>query len=79
MPSLLMFTGQAWTDAKQRWKKERMEDWSELKEDELRDKLIEKKVLSVEMPGGLKVSPGLRDICHGCSKQNSASSCFEDS
>eukprot|EP00956_Cyclotella_meneghiniana_P027686 scaffold62759_cov75-Cyclotella_meneghiniana.AAC.4 len=72
-------TRQAWTDAKQRWKKERMEDWSELKEDELRDKLIEKKVLSVEIPGDLKVSPGLRDICHGCTKQNSASSCFEDS
>ena len=68
------FTGQAWTDAKQRWKKEQIEDWSELKADELREKLSEKKVLS-----GEELSSGLRDLCQGCAKQNPASSCFEGS
>ena len=57
--------GQTWTDAKQRWKRERMEDWSELSEDELRTKLTEKKVLT----GDNCCSEGLQNICQGCTKK----------
>ena len=42
-----------------------MEDWSELNEDDLRNKLIEKKVLD----GDRDFSVGLRNLCRGCIKQ----------
>ena len=55
-------TRQTWLDAKQRWKRERMEDWSELNEMDLRVKFAEKKVLN----GEDDYSDGLRNVCKSC-------------
>jgi hypothetical protein len=60
-------TGQAWIDAKQRWKREKMEDWSELDEDSLRSKLTERKVLNDE--NELICSEGLKNLCKRCKEQ----------
>ncbi|KAL7519132.1 hypothetical protein ACHAWX_003925 [Stephanocyclus meneghinianus] len=60
-------TRQAWIDAKQRWKREKMEDWSELDEDSLRSKLIERKVLNDENES--ICSQGLTNLCKSCKEQ----------
>ncbi len=65
--------GEKWMDARQRWKKERREDWSDLGEEALASKLIERKVISVdnddaEISGkpSMRCSVGMRDLCQTC-------------
>jgi hypothetical protein len=64
-----VFIGQAWLDAKQQWKRERMEDWSELNGESLRAKLIERKVLNCDENEKAKYSEGLVNLCRGCELQ----------
>ena len=44
-------TREAWKDAKERWRRERGEDWSELSEDEIRKMLADRKVIMFEEDG----------------------------
>ena len=42
-------TREAWKDAKERWRREREEDWSGLSEEEVKRKLVERNVIIPEV------------------------------
>ena len=68
-------TREALLDARQRLRKDKVEDWSDLAEDDLMNRLVERNVISLvetyeNEEASFTCSEALGGICRRCSKMN---------